>query len=162
MTILEDMEVEAIKSDAVDSLGDAREQLKKLIKMERISIAATAAVAIAAIAGMTWLIPAAGLTAPTALLPPQTAAAKKLTEAQRKHLILLLWTQAAKNGGIIFFTALVFLFGIASGFLTSGTSQTTYAIIVVIFIFMLYRSFSKIRFYKKTLKHVAVQQNNLS
>ena len=153
--ILEEMETESIKTEAADSLGDAQEQLKQLILLEHIQLAAVAGiVGISVVAGWPWVIPLAGLAAATTIFKPQTAAAHKLDAQQRKHLKLLVWAQCLQGSLPLFIALAIFAWGMGA---RNGTP-----LVVMTLVFIIYRAVRKIRVYKKTMKHVAAQQNNLA
>ncbi|MDA8377337.1 MAG: hypothetical protein M0Z50_09830 [Planctomycetia bacterium] len=154
--ILEEMQVEALKSDAVDSMDEARDQLKTLIRMEWIGIIAIGGIVTPSPFVGSWIVPLAPFFAPTALRPPMTAAAKKLPPDVKKHLMFAIWGKCAKDGDIlVLFMILAFC---AWGIGLKGVGG---GIVGMIFLFMLLRSFMKILAYRKTAKHIVIQQRNL-
>lgn len=158
MNILEQMQTETIKDAAVGSLQDARAQLGQLSKLEKISIALVVTIlALAWASGWIWFLALIGIAAPTAFFPPQTNAAKRLNALQRKHVALLIYVQCLEAGGVALFIMLMIFCGISSAGAAIGNFLLLFTVL-----FVLYRSFSKIRFYNKTVKHIVAQQTTLA
>lgn len=152
--ILEQMQMESLKSDAVDSLDEARAQLKTLTRMEWIGIMAIAGIVTFSPFIGSWIIPFAPVFAPTSLRPPMTAAAKKLPANVRKHLMYAIWAQCEKDMILLFMVLAFCAWGI-------GLKGVGGGIVGIIFLFMLLRSFMKILAYRKTAKHIVIQQKTL-